>query len=191
LFGDGVDLELHHWREQPLERVKVYVHRTDAVAGDGYFVMCDSEDAGAVWQQLLGANITPAEADAFDYLRIESGLPRFGHEITEDYIPLEAGLWRDVSFSKGCYIGQEIIARMESRGRLAKQLVRLQADAPVPVAVDVQARGRAAGRITSAGDGPAGPLALGYVKSRALGEAQETELSADAVGLTIVETVRR
>ena len=192
LFGDAVDLSLHHWRELSLAGTTVYLHRTDGVAGVGYFVMCDvGDDAEAIRQQLVGAELTPAGQDAFDYLRIESGLPRFGREITGDYIPLEAGLWRDVSFSKGCYIGQEIIARMESRGRLAKQLVRFEASAPVAPGAEVQAGGRAVGTITSAGDGPAGPLALGYVKSRALGELEETQLSVDEVGLRILETVRR
>ena len=110
LFDEDIDLALHHWRELALDGRVVYVHRTDAIAGDGYFVMTGIESQEAVWQQLLDAGISPVGEEAFDYLRIESGLPRFGREITDDYIPLEAGLWDDVSFSKGCYIGQEIIA---------------------------------------------------------------------------------
>jgi aminomethyltransferase len=71
------------------------------------------------------------EAEAFEILRIEAGLPKMGAEIQDDSIPLEVGLWDAVSFEKGCYVGQEIIARMESRGKLAKQLmgVRLEIDA--------------------------------------------------------------
>lgn len=191
LFGDEAALELHHWRQLALGETAVYVHRTDAVAGDGYFVMCDAEDADSVWARLLEADITPAGEEAFEYLRMESGLPRFGREITDDYIPLEAGLWSDVSFSKGCYIGQEIIARMESRGRLAKQLVRVRAEAPVEAGAGVQADGRTAGTITSAADGPAGPLALAYVKTRALGNEAEQALSAGEIALDVVEPVRR
>ena len=196
LFGDGMSsdgqqLALHQWRQLSTGGTTVYVHRTDGVAGDGYFVMCDAQAADSVWQRLLDAGIVPVDGEAFDYLRIESGLPRFGREISEAYIPLEAGLWSDVSFSKGCYIGQEIIARMESRGRLAKQLVRLRGEAPVAAGADVEAGGRAVGTITSAGNGPAGPLALGYVKTRALGEDGDVELSAGGVSLQIVEAVRR
>lgn len=191
LFGDEAALELHHWRELALGETTVYVHRTDAVAGDGYFVMCDAEDKDAVWTRLLDAGMTPASDAAFEYLRIESGLPRYGREITDDYIPLEAGLWSDVSFGKGCYIGQEIIARMESRGRLAKQLVQLRAEAPVGAGEDVQANGRAAGTITSAADGPAGPLALAYVKTRALGADGEANLQVGESTVTVTEAVRR
>ena len=168
LFGDTVEIPLHHWRQLELEGLTAYLHRTDPVAGGGYFVMGSASDGEAIWQTLVDAGIVPAGPEAFEYLRIESGLPRFGREITEDYIPLEAGLWADVSFNKGCYTGQEVIARMESRGRLAKQLVRLQPQTPIAAGAEIEADGRASGTVTSAATGPAGPVALGYVKTRAL-----------------------
>jgi aminomethyltransferase len=171
LFGDSVDIPRHHWRQHDWDGVAVYLHRTDPVAGEGYLVMVDRDDAGSVTERLLDAGIVFAGPEAFEYLRIEAGLPRFGHEITEDYIPLEANLWADVSFNKGCYTGQEIIARMESRGRLAKQLARLHPAKPLAVGAEILADGRNAGVVTSAADGPAGPLALGYVKTKALDEA--------------------
>ena len=183
LFGDAVDLPLHHWRQLKLGGAFVYVHKTDPIAGDGYLVMCDEEDRSAVEEQLLGADILPAGEGAFEYLRIESGLPRFGSEITEAYIPLEAGLWDDVSFAKGCYIGQEIIARMESRGRLAKQLAQLHPEAPITAGMEIEAGGRSAGTVTSATDGPHGPVALGYVKTRALEDDGRAQLAAGDVSL--------
>jgi aminomethyltransferase len=190
-FGDEDALPRHHWRQLALNGTAVYVHRTDAVAGDGYFVMCDMDVSATVWEQLLAADIVPASAEAFDYLRIESGLPRFGYEISEEYIPLEAGLWSDVSFRKGCYIGQEIIARMESRGRLAKQLVQLGAEAPVSPGAMVQADGRGVGTVTSVGEGPAGVLALAYVKTKALEEDAKVELRVGNAALAGIEPVRR
>lgn len=170
LFGDAVDLPLHHWRQLEVADTVAYLHRTDPIAGGGYFIMGDTGDKAALWQQLVDAGITPAGERTFEYARIEAGLPRFGREITQDYIPLEAGLWDDVSFNKGCYTGQEIIARMESRGRLARKLVRLRASAPVAAGDDIEVEGRSAGTITSAADGPRGALALGYVKTRSLGD---------------------
>lgn len=188
--GD-IDLPLHHWRQTAADGDTVYVHRADAVAGDGYLVMCDEAVADTVWQRMVDAGITAVDDEAFDYLRIESGLPRFGREIGTDYIPLEAGLWGDVSFKKGCYIGQEIIARMESRGRLAKQLVLLRGDGPVEAGTDVQQEGRTVGTITSAAQGPAGWLALAYLKTRALDEGDDKGLSAGDTDLQMVATVRR
>lgn len=168
LFGDAVDVPLHHWRRQVWDDKTVYLHRTDPVAGAGYLVMGDAADQEAIWERLVAAGITPAGEEAFDYLRIESGLPRYGHEITLEYIPLEAGLWDDVSFTKGCYTGQEVIARMDSRGRLAKKLVALRPAAAVGEGAEITAGGRSAGTVTSAATGPDGAVALGYVKTRTL-----------------------
>ncbi|MFW6069769.1 MAG: YgfZ/GcvT domain-containing protein [bacterium] len=180
LFGDAVDLPLHHWRQLEVANTIAYLHRTDPIAGGGYFIMGDTGDKAALWQQLVDAGITPAGEQAFEYARIEAGLPRFGREITQDYIPLEAGLWEDVSFNKGCYTGQEIIARMESRGRLARKLVRLRASAPLAAGDDIEVDGRSAGTITSAAGGPRGVLALGYVKTRALGDGDGALTAGEA-----------
>ncbi len=162
------DLPLHQWRQATVDGTTAYIHRTDPVAGDGYFVMGRQEDAAVLRAALEGTGITGIDDAAFDLLRIESGQPRFDHELTSDYIPLETGLWPDVSFHKGCYVGQEIIARMESRGKLAKQMVVLRPEAPVAAGAAITAGGKAAGSVTSAAVGPDGPLALGYVKTAVL-----------------------
>lgn len=179
-----VDIPLHHWRPGEIGGVTAYIHRTDPVAGDGYFVTAGTEGREAVMSALLAAGLLPIDDDAYDYLRIEAGRPRFGRELALDYIPLEADLWGDVSFSKGCYIGQEIIARMESRGKLAKRLVRLRPAGPVEPGAEISAGGRAAGTITSAGDGPGGPVALGYVKTSVLNEG-----AALAAGNVIIRVI--
>lgn len=181
--GAPSGIPLHHWRRAEIGGAAAYVHPTDPIAGDGYFVTAGVADRDAVWGALTAAGLTPIDDAAYDYLRIEAGLPRFGRELTLDYIPLEANLWDDVSFNKGCYIGQEIIARMESRGKLAKRLVSLRPSAPVEAGADITAGGRSVGTITSAADGPAGPEALGYVKTAALAEG--TPLSAGEVTLTL------
>lgn len=180
-FDDPRDLPRHHWRQATLGDATAYVHRTDPIAGDGYFVTCQSADGPAVSEALLAAGIVPIDEAAYDYLRIESGQPRFGRELTLDYIPLEAGLWDDVSFHKGCYTGQEIIARMESRGKLAKRLVALRPAAAVEAGSAIMAGGREVGSVTSAADGPAGPLALGYVRTAALDNAQPLSVADSPV----------
>lgn len=180
----GVDLPLHHWRQEEVEGLTAYLHRTDPLAGDGYFVMCRETDRDALWTRLQDAGLTVADEAAFDTVRIERGLPRFGYEITGQYNPLETGLWDDVSFSKGCYVGQEIIARMESRGKLAKQLVQLRPERPVEPRAEITANGRSVGSITSAAVLPDGPVALGYVKTRTLKEGAELTVGEAAVSLT-------
>jgi aminomethyltransferase len=168
LAGAGfpaADLPLHHWRTAAFDNAAVTLHRTDPIAGDGYFILCQTAVRETIWQRLLNAGLPVADEAAYDFLRIESAIPRFGRELTQAYIPLEAGLWDDVSFSKGCYIGQEIIARMESRGKLAKKLVQLRPPHPVAPDDPITANGKTAGSITSAAVGPHGPVALGYVKT--------------------------
>ncbi len=179
------DVPLHHWRQATIGGATAYLHRTDPIAGNGYFVTGNTPDREAIRAALLTAGLTPIDEAAYDYLRIEAGRPRFGRELTLDYIPLEADLWADVSFSKGCYIGQEIIARMESRGKLAKRLVRLRPGAPLAAGVEITAGGRSVGAITSAADGPGGTVALGYVKTSAL--ADRVTLTAEGAELTVVQ----
>jgi aminomethyltransferase len=166
-FSDE-ELPLHHWRQTKLGDVTAYLHRTDPIHGDGYFIIGEGKDRDALWQRLLDTGLATADGSAYDFLRIEAGQPRFGHELTGDYIPLEANLWADVSFNKGCYIGQEIIARMESRGKLAKKLVTLTADAPLELGATVLANGKKAGTVTSTAVGPNGSIGLGYVRTAVL-----------------------
>jgi aminomethyltransferase len=180
---DEVDIARHHWRQADLNGAAIYLHRTDGIVGDGYFVTCREDQRPVLEQAMIEAGIVPAGEAAFDYLRIESHLPRFGRELTLDYIPLEAGLWDDVSFNKGCYTGQEIIARLESRGRLAKRLVHLTAAAPLAAGAALTAAGKAAGNITSGAMGPAGPQALAYVKAALLDQNQP--LSAGEIAVTV------
>ncbi len=102
---------------------------------------------------------------AFDALRIALGVPRFPNEIGEDYIPLETGLLDSVSFTKGCYIGQEIIARMDSRNQLSKKLQRLRVVSGSVANGDALLIGAdTVGKVTSV----AGEHALGYVRTVAI-----------------------
>jgi len=167
------DGELLVWRGRPL-------------AGDGYTVIAPAARLEALWAQALAAGALPAGEDAFQMLRLEAGQPG-NAELTEDYIPLEANLWAAVDFHKGCYIGQEIIARMESRGKLARRLVGLRLAAPVAAgaAVRTTVDGPAAGTVTSAGELPGlGPIALAYLKT-----AQATVGASVQVGETSGEVV--
>ena len=178
-------LPLHHWRQAEIDGMTTYLHRTNPINGDGYFVMSQNKVREQLWQHLINSGLPIADETAFDFLRIEAGQPRFAHELTQDYIPLEADLWDDVSFTKGCYIGQEIIARMESRGKLAKKLTRLTAPSPLPNDGNLMANGKNAGTITSTAVGPDGVVALGYVKTAVLESG--TPLTVGDIPLLLAE----
>ena len=178
-----IDIPLHHWREAEIGGTTAYLHRTDPINSYGFFIMCEAAEKSALLQLLGKTSVVAANEAAFDLLRIEAGLPRFGREITQDYIPLEAGLWDDVSFNKGCYTGQEIIARMESRGKLAKRLVELNPDDEVAPGSSVLAGSKTVGSITSAAVGPNGAVALAYIKTPALENGADLTVGETAVSL--------
>jgi aminomethyltransferase len=111
----------------------------------------------------------------YEILRIKSGIPQSPNEINEKYIPLELGLWDAVSFSKGCYTGQEIIARMESRGKLARQLVGIQLSDEAPLGSSILHDKRNLGVLTSITFSPHhGWIGLGVVKPIADDETEGT-----------------
>ncbi|MDQ3863896.1 MAG: hypothetical protein M3317_10415 [Actinomycetota bacterium] len=99
-----------------------------AVPVGGYDLIGPSEALGAIREHLLGASATPADYDAYETARIAAGIPRFGTDITPDNFPGESenALQRAVSFEKGCYPGQETVARMRYRGRPNKKLYRFE-----------------------------------------------------------------
>jgi tRNA-modifying protein YgfZ len=145
--------------------------RSDEAGVSGYDVIVDALNADSVVVALLAAGaVRVSDADA-EAVRIESGRPRFGADMDADTIPLEAGLEaRAISRSKGCYVGQEVIVRVQDRGhgRVAKRLVGLRFDAAaqVPAAgAGIVSGEREIGRVTSAtwSPGLAAPIALGYV----------------------------
>jgi len=116
--------------------------------------------------ELLG--LPRLDARSADDLYVHRGVPRYGIDVTDHNFPQEARLERDaVSFKKGCYIGQEIVARIQSRGAVNRLLVQLELDAPVePGAVVSGAERSRLGEVTSVAPWPegAGAAALAYVK---------------------------
>lgn len=143
--------------------------RRKGLSGGHWAIIVPNHAAESAWQTILQAGaahgLRPAGSLTYNVLRIQSGRPGVGRELSEQYIPLEAGLWDEVSFSKGCYTGQEIIARMESRSRLAKTMVHLRLsqmlDAPAPLLHD----GKEVGTLTSSVEAPDGQrYGIGFVK---------------------------
>lgn len=131
--------------------------------------------------------------DALELARIEAGIPRFGADMDETNLPPEAGIGaRAVSYSKGCYIGQEVIARVRTYGQVAKALrgLRVEAGGPVPVPGDRLLReGKDVGYLTSVArsDWAGGVIALGYVRREcnATGTALVARTASGDVGVVV------
>ena len=125
--------------------------------------------AEGIRHALKAAGAVPADSSVLEAARIEAGYPLFGVDMTGDTIPLEAGIeHRAISFTKGCYVGQEVIVRVLHRGhgRVARRLVGLRIQGGVPQkGAKVRTGDRDIGWITSAADSPRlGSIALGYVQ---------------------------
>ncbi len=132
-------------------------------------LICAHEDASALWQTLIetgqAEGLRAGGGLTYNTLRIRAGFPGTGRELSPEYIPLEVGLWDEVSFNKGCYTGQEIIARMESREKLAKTIVHLTLDQAVNAPIEVYSEGKKAGVISSAVTSPDGEhFGIGIIK---------------------------
>ena len=150
---------------------RLVVARTGELGDQGFNVYIDRQDGPALRDRLRSAGAVEITAATADVRRIEAGRPLFHADMDENTIPLEAGIEaRAISFTKGCYVGQEVIVRVVHRGhgRVARRLVGLMLDdAGVPSHGDlIQSGGKQIGMVTSAAQSPSlgRPIALGYVQ---------------------------
>lgn len=164
----------------------VHAARTNGFTSDGMLVTGPRGGAARVRAALVAAAESSGggaiDAETLDAWRILAGFPAPNHELTDGHNPLEAGLRGAISFTKGCYVGQEVVARLNTYDKVSRTLIRLELEAGAPVPAlgsAVVFGGKPIGEVTSAAlpPGRPAPVALAYVKSR--------ELPADAVSLTI------
>lgn len=143
----------------------------EAPAGHDYFI--DSNDADDFFTELKNIDAVAVTDDVYETLRIESGIPKYGVDMDETTIVPELGIDGLISYNKGCYIGQEIIARIHFRGHVAKQLTGVLLSEPQAITTGSPAGqelkstdGKNAGRITSATYSPKleTQIALGFVR---------------------------
>jgi folate-binding protein YgfZ len=136
---------------------------------DGIDLICAQADAEALRKALLGTGAAAVSAEAAEILRIEAGVPRFGAEMTTSTMPAEAGIVeRAVSFTKGCYIGQETVARLHYKGRPNRHLRALRLTAPAAAGDELRLGEKEVGVIGSATVSPAlGPIGLAIVRREA------------------------
>jgi folate-binding protein YgfZ len=148
-----------------LEGAELCVIGRRGLTGAGYRLLAPSNAAQLVLDRLEQSGAARLAPETYELLRVEAGIPQAGHELVEDYTPLEVGLDWAISGSKGCYTGQEIIARQITYDKVTRQLVGLRPEAPVEPGERVLSSGRAAGAVTSAVISPRfGPLALAVVR---------------------------
>ncbi len=166
----------------------ISVTRTGSAVTQTYELWLVPSAAGPLWDTLVGRGAKPVGMQALEMFRIAAGVPRFGQDITERYLPQETAQDSALNFSKGCYIGQEIVERIRSRALLHRRLTGLVVEGPPPASgAKIQFDGKDVGEITSGTSVPAGDrdltIALGYVRSEA--QAPGTKVSIDGVKATV------
>jgi tRNA-modifying protein YgfZ len=166
--------------ESEIARLAAIEHSSAAVRIDGVAALavranvgidliCDAADTETLTAALSARGAAPVSTQAAECLRVELGRPRFGIDLDETTIPQEAGLnERAVSFSKGCYVGQETVARLHYRGRPNRHLRGLRLSAPADTGQELHLGERPVGRVGSAVLSPdLGPIALALVRREA------------------------
>lgn len=156
----------------------------------GYEVCLGPESSGQLWEALLGAGATPVGTEALELWRIASGIPRYGIDIRERDLPQETGQQQALNFSKGCYIGQEIVERIRSRGAVHRRFIGFTfTGGPPPAGIKIERDGREIGEVTSVAVMPATTgnqaVGLGYVRHEVGGPG--TSLGVGGVQATVVE----
>ena len=146
----------------------VTIIRASHTGEEGFDIIAGASRKAELQQALETAGAQPIGADTFEILRVEAGIARFGQDMDETNVVPETNLDDAVSFTKGCYVGQEIIVRIKHRGHPAKKLtqLRFETDQQIePGAVILSTENQEIGRVTSAVVSPRqGSIGLGYVR---------------------------
>ena len=190
--GSWEGLPLAHHRRAALAGMDLRITRTYPLAGSGYLLLGEGGRTAHVRDALVEAGAVPAGSEALERLRVAAGVPELGRELTEEYNPWEIDLDYAVSLTKGCYLGQEVVARLHTYQKVQRRLAGLEIEgssppepkAPIVVGPGEGGEGETAvGHVTSAALSPATgkPLALGLLrKTHALPGRELLVLSAQA-----------
>lgn len=161
--------------------LQVRVAQGSGLAIAGYTLFCAVEQVPLLWQSLVTAGAVPLGEQVWEQLRIQQGRPKPDAELTEDYNPLEAGLWHTISFDKGCYIGQETIARLNTYKGVKQELWGIKLTAAAAVGSPITLDEAKVGLLTSVTQTAEGIRGLAYIKTKA-GRAGLTVQVGDSQG---------
>jgi tRNA-modifying protein YgfZ len=159
------------------------------LASFGYTLILPVALKETVWNKIVELGAVPMSDRAWEELRITQGRPAPEHELTDDYNPLEAGLWQTISFNKGCYIGQETIARLNTYKGVKQHLWGIHLNAGVEPGTTITDGNEKVGKLTSITETAEGYRGLGYIRSKAGGaglQVQVGEVAGEIVEIPFV-----
>ena len=175
------------WGEEELHAVRA-THTSE----NGFDLLVTSVNAVELWERLVKTGAKPVGFEAFETLRIEAGRPRYGLDMDETNVVSETNLDDAVSFTKGCYVGQEIIARIKYRGHVAKKLTGLmfaEAGRSEPGEKLFSQEGKEIGQVRSVTFSPAlnRQIALAYVKYDYLAPGTAVQAGDERINAVVAE----
>jgi folate-binding protein YgfZ len=178
------DLPEHAHQPVELGGIGVRAIRTDV----GIDLLCDSADTARLASGLQAVGASPVSESVAECLRVERGRPRYGLDLDDSVIPQEAGLnERAVSFTKGCYVGQETVARLYYRGKPNRHLRGLRLDGPARTGDVIRLAERQVGQLGSVSESPRlGPIALAVLRREAA-PGSAVAVGEQATGAQVVE----
>ncbi len=160
----------------PFQDSQIRLATDSGLALPGYTLIAPQSHAAELWSTLHQAGAMPAGETVWEQRRIQQGRPRPHQELTEDYNPLEAGLIPAISFDKGCYIGQETIARLNTYQGVKQRLWGVRLDTLVDPETPVMLDNKKVGILTSIAETPDGILGLAYIRTKAGGEGLTVQI---------------
>ena len=167
-----------------VEGISARAIRTDL----GIDLLCDASETQALADALTGRGAETVSETVAECVRVERGRPRFGVDLDDTVIPQEADLnHRAVSFTKGCYVGQETVARLFYRGKPNRRLRGVRLSGPAETGAEISRGDRVVGRLGSVAESPAlGWIALALVRREAP-PGSDVTVGADEIGAAVVE----
>jgi len=194
--GEVTHLAENDWAESRIGGRDVLIAAFGFSGECGFQIRMHPDDRERVEEALVaavkGEMLVHGSFEALEILRVEAGLPALGSELDEEVLPPEARLERAISTSKGCYVGQEIVARLRARGQVNHLLVGLRLVSPVlpDVGTKLSVDGRATGELTSVVLSPSeGPIALGYVRREHAEAGTQIEIAGQRARITALPFV--
>lgn len=162
-----------------IDEIELTLAMGDSLKLGGYTLIIPQEKSDFIKEKLALDTVNDLTEIEYDTLRILQGKPKVNQELTEDYNPLEAGLWQTISFDKGCYIGQETIARLNTYKGVKQRLWGIEFNEPINFDNKqiMSINNEKIGKITSYLETEKGSFALGYIRTKAGGEGLEIKVN--------------
>jgi aminomethyltransferase len=166
---EAVDLQPLELRDLEWRQISLTLVHREREKRESYEIWLAPENTAKLWDALVQSGALPTSKAALELYRIALGIPHYGQDIRERDLPQETEQVRALNFSKGCYVGQEIVERIRSRGAVHRTFTGFVFEGDLPVVgAKIQANGKDVGEITSAASLPVNgadrAVALGYIR---------------------------